>query len=253
MKPEGGGDFRPASRFKTILTESGSMIDWHKAQNNLIEAGFDPGRPDGVAGPKTFTALYACAAGRKPDEAIALRGRIAAERFAEYGLVTAPRISEFIAQCCNETGGFRRFVENMHYSALALRALWPAHFTPEQAKAAVGHPIEIASRAYGGRMGNDPWPSIDGYTYRGRYDLQLTGKANYRHYGDLIGIDLVTDPDAAPAEVGPLIALEYFRQGKVNAAVDRGDFVEARRITNGGSIGLENVAKIRTRILGVFA
>lgn len=228
------------------------MIDWRNAQNNLIERGCDPGAVDGVAGPRTFTALYAFAAGRKADDAIALRGRIAAERFGEYGLTTAARIAEFIAQCCNETGGFRRFVENMHYSAVALRALWPRHFTPEQAKAAVGNPIEIASRAYGGRMGNDLYPSTDGYIYRGRYDLQLTGKANYRHYGALIGVDLLTDPDAAPAEAGPLIALEYFRQGKVNDAVDAGDFVEARRITNGGRIGLQNVATIRNRILDVF-
>jgi putative chitinase len=248
----GGGDCHPASLFKTLVRESGSMIDWQKAQNILIECGYDPGPVDGVAGPRTFTALYAFAASRKADAAIALRGRIAAERFADYGLTTAPRIAEFIAQCCNETGGFRRFVENMHYSALALRALWPAHFTPEQAKAAVGNPIEIAARAYGGRMGNDPYPSTDGYTYRGRYDLQLTGKANYRYYGALIGVDLVSDPDAAPPEVGPLIALEYFRQGKVNDAVDAGDFVEARRITNGGRIGLQNVAVIRGRLLEIL-
>ncbi|SDC31328.1 putative chitinase [Sphingomonas sp. YR710] len=227
-------------------------IDWQAAQVLLTAQGYACGTPDGVAGPKTFTALYAFAASRQADDMIRLRGKVAAEHFAAYGMTTAPRIAEFIAQCCNETGGFRRFVENMSYSAQALVALWPSHFTKAQALAAVGNPVEIASRAYGGRMGNDPWPSHDGYTYRGRYDLQLTGKVNYKHYGDLIGIDLVTNPDAAPPEAGPLIALEFFRQGKVNAAVDRGDFVEARRITNGGRIGLENVAKIRNRLRGIL-
>jgi putative chitinase len=201
----------------------------------------------------TFTALYAYAAGRKADAAISLRGEVAALRFADFGMTTAPRIAEFIAQCCNETGGFRRFVENMNYSARAMLALWPKHFTPEQAKVAVGNEIEIASRAYGGRMGNAPYPSHDGYTYRGRYDLQLTGKANYRLFGDLVGVDLVTDPDAAPVEVGPLIALEFFRRANVNAAVDAGDFIEARRRTNGGSIGLTNVGTIRGRLLEVLA
>jgi len=228
------------------------MINWQAAQLRLAERNHAPGNPDGVPGPRTFTALYAWAAGRKADAAIGLRGRVAAERFAEYGMTTAPRIAEFIAQCCNETGGFRRFVENLNYSARAMLALWPTHFTPEQAHAAVGNPIEIAGRAYGGRMGNAPWPSHDGYTYRGRYDLQLTGKANYRWFGDLIGIDLVSDPDAAPPEAGPLIALAYFRQFQVNDAVDRGDFTEAQRITNGGRIGLANVATIRNRILEIF-
>jgi putative chitinase len=101
-------------------------------------------------------------------------------------------------------------------------------------------------------MGNAPYPSHDGYTYRGRYDLQLTGKANYRLFGDLVGVDLVTDPDAAPVEVGPLIALEFFRRANVNAAVDAGDFIEARRRTNGGSIGLNNVGTIRGRLLEVL-
>lgn len=219
----------------------------------LAERGYAPGPPDGVPGALTFTALYAYAAGRKADAAIVLRGDVAAGRFPDFGMTTGPRIAEFIAQCCNETGGFRRFAENMSYSARAILALWPAHFTPEQAHAAVGNQVEIASRAYGGRMGNAPYPSRDGFTYRGRYDLQLTGKANYRHFGDLLGIDLVTNPDAAPPDVGPLIALEYFKLGDVNAAVDRGDFVEARRITNGGSIGLANVATIRNRILEVLA
>jgi putative chitinase len=229
------------------------MINWQAAQKRLAERGYAPGAPDGVPGTLTFTALFAYAAARPADAAIAVRGEVAGKCFAEFGMTTAPRIAEFIAQCCNETGGFRRFVENMNYSVRAMLAQWPKHFTPEQAQAAVGNPVEIGSRAYGGRMGNAPYPSRDGYTYRGRYDLQLTGKANYRLFGDLIGIDLVTDPDGAPPEVGPLIALEFFKRGKVNAAVDAGDFIEARRITNGGSIGLENVAKIRSRILQVLA
>lgn len=229
------------------------MINWQAAQMRLAECNFAPGPPDGVPGSRTFTALYAYAAGRKADAAIMVRGEVAAARFADFGMINGPRIAEFIAQCCNETGGFRRFVENMHYSARAILALWPRHFTPEQAQAAVGNQVEIAARAYGGRMGNAPYPSIDGYTYRGRYDLQLTGKANYRRFGDMLGIDLVSDPDAAPPEAGPLIALEYFRLGNVNAAVDRGDYAEARRITNGGSIGLANVATIRNRLLDLLA
>jgi putative chitinase len=228
------------------------MINWKQVQLRLTAAGF-PCVPDGVPGPMTLAALYAYAANRQPDAALLVRGKVGAARFAEFGMTTPARVAEFIAQCCNETGGFRVFEENLNYRAETMLRLWPTHFTPAQARAAVGNPVEIASRAYGGRMGNAPYPSRDGYTYRGRYDLQLTGKANYRRFGDLIGIDLVTNPDAAPPEAGPLIALEFFKLGNVNAAVDRGDFREARRITNGGSIGLDEVARIRGRLLQVLA
>ena len=222
------------------------MIDWKAVQTKLGLAA------DGIDGPNTYAALYGHAAGHMND-AIAQRGQIAAAHFAAFGMVTPERICEFIAQCCNETGGFTRFEENLNYQVAVMLRTWPEHFTIEQARAAFGNPVEIASRAYGGRMGNAPYPSQDGYTYRGRGDLQLTGRAEYQAFGAALGLDLVNSPDLASGPNGALIALQYFRQGNVNAAVDRGDFVEARRITNGGSIGLANVAAIRGRIIGFFA
>ncbi len=101
-------------------------------------------------------------------------------------------------------------------------------------------------------MGNAPYPSQDGYIYRGRGDLQLTGKDNYRKFGELLGLDLVNNPDLASGEYAPLIALEFFKIGSVNKAVDANNFQLARQITNGGSIGLEQVARIRGRILELF-
>lgn len=221
-------------------------MDWAKTQAKL-------GVPaDGKPGPQTYGALYAYAAGRAPDAATILRGQVAAKHFAEFSMTTPARIAEFIAQCCNETGGFRVFEENLRYSASGMLKTWPSHFTSDQAAQAVGNPILVASRAYGGRMGNAPFPSQDGYTYRGRGDLQLTGRANYQRFGDLLGVDLVGNPDLASGEAGPLIALEFFKLGNVNAFVDRGDFAGARRVTNGGAIGLDNVARIRNRLLGVL-
>lgn len=222
-------------------------MDWKKVQARLGVAA------DGVPGPVTFAALYAYAASRSQDAAIAYRGKVAATRFAEFGMTTPARIAEFIAQCCNETGGFRRFEENLNYRASALRAQWPTHFTDEQARAAVGNPVEIASRAYGGRMGNDPYPSQDGYHYRGRGDLQLTGKAAYQQFGALLGIDMVANPDMASDVAAPQIALEFFKSRNVNAAVDAGNFTRARQLTNGGTIGLAEVARIRARLLTVLS
>ncbi|MDB5712386.1 MAG: glycoside hydrolase family protein [Sphingomonas bacterium] len=222
------------------------MVDWKKAQAALGRVA------DGMPGPATYTALYAHAAGREADAAITARAAMAATHFPAFGMTTAPRIAEFVAQTCNETGGFRFFEEKLGYRAVTLRKLWPKRFSVEQAAAAVGNPVEIASRAYGGRMGNAPHPSTEGHIYRGRGDLQLTGKDNYTRFGKLLDMDLVANPDLAAGEIGTLIALQFFKLGNVNAAVDAGDFTKARRIINGGTIGLDEVARIRERLLKVL-
>jgi putative chitinase len=114
--------------------------------------------------------------------------------------------------------------------------------------------VEIASRAYGGRMGNAPYPSRDGYTYRGRGMLQLTGRGNYELFGKAVGLPLLTEPDLAADPADSLvIAREFWRRNNVNDAIDRGDFRRARIITNGGTIGIEAVAARRARLLKVLA
>jgi putative chitinase len=189
----------------------------------------------------------------KPD-AVQAMARSFAQHAPTYGQdKTKPRIAEFVAQIANETGGFKRFDEDLRYRAATMLRQWPSHFTPAQAAAAVGNPVEIASRAYGGRMGNAPYPSHDGYTFRGRGALQLTGRAAYRLYGDLTGLPLEQKPDLAaePAD-SILIALAFFKERDVNGAIDANDFRKARRLTNGGVIGLENVAKLRARVLALL-
>jgi putative chitinase len=236
------------------------MIEWAKVQAALTRAGFACGMADGVPGPLTFTALFAFAASRQPDETIRALGRAAAAWLVGGSgdpgdpiVQTPARLAEFIAQCCNETGGFVRFEEDLRYSAAKMKSQWPTHFTQAQAKAAVGNPVEIASRAYGGRNGNAPYPSDDGYRYRGRGMLQLTGKANYAKYGKRLNLPLLAQPDLAADPADSLvIAREFWRDGKVNDAIDRGDFMKARRITNGGLIGLEAVGARRTRLLQVL-
>lgn len=204
-----------------------------------------------VATPDRYTPLFAHVAGRAADQVITDMAASFAVHAPVYGQdATKPRIAEFVAQIANETGGFRRFVENLNYRASVLTSQWPSHFTAAQAAAAVGNPIEIASRAYGGRMGNAPYPSQDGWTFRGRGALQLTGRDAYRRYGELTGLPLEDNPSLAadPAD-SVLIALAFFKEARVNEAIDRGDFREARRRTNGGAIGLENVAALRARAM----
>lgn len=230
------------------------MIDWIKVQRALTRAGYPCGTADGRDGPLTYTSLFAFAAGRQPDDVLRALGKAGGGWLANDAISQTPqRLAEFVAQCANETGGFRRFEENLNYSAEGLCNTWPSHFTPAQAQRCARNPVEIAKLAYGGRMGNAPAPSTDGWDYRGRGMLQLTGRDNYELFGKLVSLPLLTEPDLASDPADSLvIAREFWRRGHVNDAIDRGDYRRARQITNGGAIGLEAVASRRARILEVL-
>lgn len=224
------------------------MINWKTVQGRL---GTDA---DGVPGPKTYAALLRVVGPTAKPEVIAELARACCVHLPAYEIDTPVRLANLIAQCANETGGFTTFFENLNYRADRLVAIWPKHFTPAQAAAAVGNPVEIASRAYGGRMGNAAYPSQDGYAYRGRGMLQLTGRANYEAADRRLGIGLAYHPDmAAQPAISLLIACDFWRTGKVNAALDRGDLREARRITNGGAIGLEHVLTLHDKLMQVLS
>ena len=173
---------------------------------------------------------------------------------------TKARIAEFVAQCANESGGFTRFVENLHYSARRLTQIWPNRFpTLASAQPYAWDPsdpdredVALANYTYGRRMGNerDGTSDNDGWDYRGMGMLQLTGFDNFKIYGEALGLDLVNHPElAADPGDSTLIALEFFKRAKVNEAVDRGDFREARHRTNGGYIGVNEVAGLRAKAL----
>jgi len=215
------------------------VIDWPASQRLLGVT------PDGIAGPKTYAAIVALVG--QPCQGVA----DCLAKFAfSYGMVTAPRLAEFVAQIANETGGFTTWEENLNYSADRLQQIWPSHFDAHKSIQCAGQPYQIAECAYGGRMGNGPEGSGDGWKFRGRGALQLTGKDAYVKFSKIIGIDLTADPEvAADPYTSTLIALEFFKQRRINNVVDAGDFTKARQLTNGGTIGLEHVAALRTRIL----
>lgn len=215
------------------------MIDWPASQRLLGVT------PDGQAGPKTYAAIVDVVG--QPCQPVA----DCLAKFAySYGMITPPRLAEFMAQIANETGGFTVWEENLHYSAAGLLATWPSHFYQAKAAKCANNPYAIAEAAYGGRMGNGSEGSGDGYKYRGRGALQLTGKDAYVKFSKILGIDLTAHPEVASDPYNStLIALEFFKQLRVNSVVDAGDFVKARRLTNGGSIGLQHVADLRARLL----
>lgn len=152
---------------------------------------------------------------------------------------TPERVAMFLAQCAHESAGFRTLIENLHYSAHALLATWPNRFTPDEAVAMAYNEEAIAERAYGGRMGNGPEGSGDGFRYRGRGIIQLTGRENYRKAGAAIGIDLEAKPDAALQPVAACqVAGWYWSSHGCNELADAGDFEGITRRINGGLNGL---------------
>lgn len=159
---------------------------------------------------------------------------------AAAGITTPIRLAHFLAQCFHETGGLTVLVENMRYTTpAALQRAWKSRYPAT--KAYLRKPVELAIFVYGGRMGNAPAPSDDGYRYRGRGILQTTGRAAYRKYGQRCGVDFEGNPDLV---IDPLHmlkpALAEWTDGRCNEKADRNAIVEITFKINGGDNGLKD-------------
>lgn len=161
----------------------------------------------------------------------------AADRF---GINTPQRVAHFLAQLAHESG-FIPKAENLWYTAERICQVWPSRFpTVASARPFAMNPTALAEKVYGMRedLGNDQ-PG-DGARYIGRGLIQLTGKHNYRLYGNLTGFDLVEKPDLLlQVGVSCLVAGAYWKTKGINAAADRNDIARVTRLVNGGSHGLK--------------
>ena len=153
------------------------------------------------------------------------------------------RVACFLATCAVESK-FTKLVENMNYSAKRLSEVWPKRFKGEDGKPnnlalkIANNPEAIANVVYANRMGNGPAETGDGWRYRGRGFIPLTGKYNYRLYGEYLGLDLEGNPDLAEREdIAAEIAAEFWYRSNLNDAADVLDLVAIRRKVNGGLIG----------------
>ena len=184
--------------------------------------------------------LGAAAAGRgKVDPSAAKNAALAAA--AKFG-ITGPHLAQFMAQLEHESGGFKHVEENLRYSAKRLMEVFPKYYKdPAVAQAEEYQPILIANRVYGGRMGNGPPESGDGYKYRGRGLIQLTGKDNYSRFGKMAGVDLTSNPDMA-GNLGTAaeIAAAFYKKNVMDKGVDGNDTKKVTKIINGGSHGLSH-------------
>lgn len=159
---------------------------------------------------------------------------------ARFDISTASRKAAFLAQVAHESGSFVFMAENLNYSAQSLRRVFGKYFpTDALANQYARKPEQIANKVYANRMGNGPETSGDGYRYRGRGLIQLTGKENYTNFARFIErslpdtITYLETPEGACMSAG-----WYWACNKLNVYADRGDIKEMTRRINGGYNGL---------------
>jgi putative chitinase len=222
--------------------------------------------PDGVVGDKTWAMIMGEAPkvstpaptptapvgglkldklkGHIPDSVIAMIPDTA----AKFGINTPLRLAHFLAQCGHESAGFKATQENLNYSAKGLMGIFKKYFPTEVlAKQYERNPQKIASKVYGGRMGNGAEATGEGYKFRGRGYIQLTGKDNYTAFGKAIGEDIVANPDVVSGKYALLSAAWFWSNNGLNKLADGGStdavVTTITKRVNGGTIGLPDRIK----------
>ena len=166
----------------------------------------------------------------------------------KFNITTPLRLAHFLAQCGHESGGFKAVQENLNYSASGLKGTFSKYFKEAGlAESYQRNPQKIASRVSGGRMGNGPESTGDGFKFRGRGYIQLTGKDNYTNFAKFIGEDTVANPDLVATKYPLASAAFFFDSNKLWSICDKGaDTVTVTAVTkrvNGGTIGLPDRIK----------
>lgn len=229
---------------------------------------------DGVAGPATLAALAGGSAdvgtgGVAPNDdantptgngntptpnagqlnLAGLTGRVPAavraqipDAAQEFGITSILRLAHFLAQCALESVNFTATVENLNYRAARLMEVFPKYFRGVDTTAYANNPQKIGNRVYANRMGNGDEASGDGFKFRGRGYIQLTGKNNYTSFSTFVGEDCVANPDLVATKYPLASAAFYFKSNNIWAICDRGaDDGTVTRVTkavNGGTNGL---------------
>lgn len=176
------------------------------------------------------------------------------DTFARFQIATPLQQAAFIGQCGHECGQFKVLEENLNYRAETLMKLWPKRFPiREVADQYARNPKKIANKVYSGRMGNRDEASGDGYRFRGRGCIQLTGHANYFHASQALGVDFVKEPDlVATPQYAALTAGWFWDTQKLNRFADARDWTALTKKINGGTIGLEDRIKHINHALDVL-
>jgi putative chitinase len=165
----------------------------------------------------------------------------------KFNITNNLRLAHFLSQCGHESGGFKAVSENLNYSADGLKKIFGKYFPGNLNESYARQPEKIASRVYGNRMGNGDEASKEGFKFRGRGYIQLTGKANYTNFTKFIGEDCVANPDLVATKYPLASAAFFFDSNKLWAICDKGaDDATVTAVTkrvNGGTLGLADRIK----------
>lgn len=181
--------------------------------------------------------------GKVPDTVLAQLP----DTIAKYNL-TPLRLAHFLAQCGHESGNFKFHTENLNYGAMGLMNIFRKYFPTEiKAKEYERKPEKIANLVYANRMGNGNETSGDGYKFRGRGYIQLTGKDNYAAFDKEVPEDILANPDLVATKYPLMSAAFFFNKNNLWAICDRGSIDEVvtsvTKRVNGGVIGLQDRLK----------
>ena len=233
----------PTGNFGPITEQK--VKEWQKA-NGLLD--------DGIVGDGTWGKMFPTASLVLPTSNFKLdklRGAIPdsvivqiPDTAAKFNIINVLRLTHFLAQCAHESGNWRAVSENLGYLAAQLPKMWPSYFNASNAAQYAYKPEMIANRAYGGRMGNGPESSGDGWKFRGRGYIQLTGKQNYTLFDKFVDDDILSFPELVAQKYPLMSAAFFFNVNNLWTICDRGagdDVVTSvTKRVNGGTHGLED-------------
>ena len=218
---------------------------------------------DGIVGDGTWSKMFGSAQVIKEDVVIPsggslnikkLKGHIPdaviaqiPETAKKFNITNNLRLAHFLAQCGHESGGFKAVSENLNYSADGLKKIFGKYFPGNLNESYARQPEKIAARVYASRMGNGDETTKEGFKFRGRGYIQLTGKSNYTNFTKFIGEDCISNPDLVATKYPLASAAFFFDSNKLWSICDKGsDDATVTAVTkrvNGGTIGLPDRIK----------
>ncbi len=178
-------------------------------------------------------------------------------RYPLTAITNSLRLAHFLAQCSHESEDFTVVYEDLDYSAEALMATFPSYFPGQLSASYARNPAKIGARVYANRMGNGDEASGDGYTFRGRGYIQLTGKSNYASFGKFTGEDTVANPDLVATQYPLASAGFFFNENNIWTVCDDGSsdtvITAVTRKVNGGTNGLADRTNLFNEYYALFS
>jgi len=216
---------------------------------------------DGIIGPKSWALMFPGEAASAPAAVPASSFKLAAlkghvpdsviaqipDTAAKFGITTPLRLAHFLAQVAHESGAFKAVTENLNYSADGLKKIFPKYFPGNISESYSRNPEKIANKVYSARMGNGDEASGEGWKYRGRGYIQLTGKSNYTAFDKTVEDDILANPDLVATKYPLASAAFFFNTNKLWTICDKGDtdqvVADVTKRVNGAHIGLPDRVK----------